>query len=635
MRCMGKRPAPRGGTWAERRFWLALAAILFVGLIARLVYLRQIAALPFFDQPVGDSAVHLARADEIAHGALLPARPFYYCSIFYPYFLALLVGVMHASLFSVCVLQVLAGIAFCGTLALVARRLHGADAGLATAALAALYGPSAFFEADILGVVWGQLAIAATLLACVAWVQARKPASMRVTGVLALGGLALGLACTERPNLLVVLPLLGIWCARKEGSIRRALRPVLALAAGAALPLAMVLAMNVAGSGAWVPLTTSAGINLSLSYHVGANGTFSEPWETDSPEFSARHTEPEEAMVEMASIQSGHTLTPQQASSYWTKRALAFIATHPGEALVITLRKALLLFNRTEVPNHLDFGFIRAQAPALWLMPFGFGLVLVLAAAGFAEGFRARGDRGGALLLLLVIGGAWLGLLPFTVADRYRATLVPALLVAAGLGAFSLARLAIAATLLPPATLSRRLAVPALALAIAVLPLFKPLRGRDWWMLAQAHEKRGESDAALAAYESAAREESADGALLNNLAMAYRARGDMDRAISTLRRAVAVSPGLAYPHKNLGMLLVARGAPDSALAQLETASRIDPTDGVSVAIIGVLLAERGDVAGARAAFARVHVLAPDNERLMGLIGPYERQIAAAPTAGKR
>jgi tetratricopeptide (TPR) repeat protein len=627
MRFMRKRPAP-GGTWAERRFPIVLAVILLVGLIARLLYLKQVAALPFFDQPVGDCAVHLARANEIAHGALLPARPFYYCSIFYPYFLAALMGVMHASLFSVCVIQVLAGIVVCGTLALVARRLYGAEAGLATAALAALYGPSAFFEADILGVAWGQLAIAAMLLACVAWMQARKPASAPATVMLALGGLALGLACTERPNLLLVLPLLGAWCARRTG------RAALALCAGAAPPLVLVLALNVAGSGAWVPLTTSAGINLSLSYHAGADGTFSEPWENAAPEFAARHTEPEEAMVAMASIQSGRTLTPQEASSYWMKRALAFIATHPGEATVITMRKALLLFNASEVPNHLDFDFIRGQAPALWLMPFGFGLILVFAAAGFAEALRGRHDRAGAVLLLLVTGGAWLGLLPFTVADRYRATLVPALLVAAGVGAVSLGRLAIAAPVIRPGTLVRRLAPAAIALLIAVLPLFRPLRGRDWWMLAQAHEKRGEADAALAAYESAAREESADGALLNNLAMAYRARGDMDHAIATLRRAVAASPGLAYPHKNLGMLLVARGAPDSALAQLQEASRIDPRDAESIGVMGALLAGRGDVAGARAAFARAHALAPDNQRLMGLIAPYERELAAKPAKRK-
>ena len=58
-----------------RREIVALAAILLAGLVLRFIYLGQVAALPFFDAPVGDSAAHLERARAIAAGALLPSRP--------------------------------------------------------------------------------------------------------------------------------------------------------------------------------------------------------------------------------------------------------------------------------------------------------------------------------------------------------------------------------------------------------------------------------------------------------------------------------------------------------------------------------------------------------------------------------
>src|SRR6185503_8493011 len=130
----------------QLQWGVALGAVLAVALVARLFYLQQFAALPIFDQPVGDSAAHLKRAAEIAQGHLLPSHPFYYCSIFYPYFLAVVLGVFHGSLLTVATLQVLAGVIVVALLAHSARMLFGIGVGLATGLLAALYGPSAFFE---------------------------------------------------------------------------------------------------------------------------------------------------------------------------------------------------------------------------------------------------------------------------------------------------------------------------------------------------------------------------------------------------------------------------------------------------------------------------------------------------------
>jgi 4-amino-4-deoxy-L-arabinose transferase-like glycosyltransferase len=608
------------------RFWpLALAAVLALAFVVRLLYLRQFAALPFFDQPVGDSATLLKRAAEIAGGAWLPARPFYTCSIFYPYFLAAALTLFHGSLYAVCAVQIGAGVALVGLLAILARRLYGSAAGLATGLLAALYGPFAFLEADVLGVVWGQLALVLALIACVAWAEARERvfAPGARTDLLALAGIAFGFAGVERPNLLVIVPLAAAWCAVRAGR-GHVMKPLAALALGTALPLTAVLALNVAGTGQWVPLTTSSGINLSLGYHAGANGTFDEPWERADPQFAARHTEPEEAMIARAAAETGRPMTAQQASAYWAGKALEFIRTHPAEAAWITARKAGLMLNGAEVPNHLDFAFIREHAPALWLMPVGFGAVLALAMIGFGDALEQR-RRAGAWLLILVTAGAFAGVLPFTVADRYRAPMVPALLVAAGLGCVALPRLARV-----PKGKRRRvlvtLGVALLAVMVSIVPLFRSMRGRDEWMFAQAYMSHGNLPAAITAYEAAVREEGGDGELLNNLAMAYKAAGDRPRAEATLWRAIAAAPGLSYPHKNLGMLMVVRGERDSALAQLEQAQARDPGDAEAVATIGALLAERGDRAGAAAAFARARGLAPGDPRLGALIEHYSAAL---------
>jgi hypothetical protein len=601
-------------------WWAALSAIVAAALAFRLIYLGQVAAMPFFDQPVGDSAAHLARAAEIVRGHWLPARPFYYCSIYYPYLLAVLLALAHGSVRAACLAacsaQVVAGVLLVGLVGLIARGLFGRRAGLAAATLAALYGPSAFFEADVLGVAWGQLALALAILACMSWARAPR------TWMLFLAGLALGATAIERPNLLSVVPLLVPWAMTQTRGRKAAAAAAAAMVGGIAVPLSVALALNVAGTGQWVPLTTSAGINLALGYHPGGDGTYDEPWERESSQFSARRTEPEEAMTEYASRQVGRALSPMEASRYWQHRALEYIRDNPGRAALVTLRKAALMLNSAEVPNHLDFAFIRGRAPALWLMPIGFGFVLVLAVVGLGRALRVPVQRAGAWLLVLVATGAMLGVLPFTVADRYRAPMVPALVIAAGGGIIAVVDAIRGGgwrgANLSPATIT----VAVVSLLVTLVPLFRPLRGRDYWMFAQAYESRGDMSQAIAAYEDAVQAGGDQGELFNNLAMAYRKVGDRERAVAALRRAIAADPRLAYPHSNLGMLLIARGDRDSALAQLELANSIEPDDSEVLGAIGALLFERGDSRAARGVFVRALALAPQDMRLRGLVAHY-------------
>lgn len=605
----------------ERRWRWWLAAILLAALALRGFYLVEFASLPFFDAPVGDSAVHLARAAEIAAGKLLPSRPFFYCSIFYPYFLAAALTVFHGSLLAVCAIQLIAGVSLVGLLAWLARWLFGTLAGLATGVLAALYGPAVFLEADVLGVVWGQLALAVALAACLYAALPAKRERRRGAWILVLAGLAFGFASVERPNLLVVTLLASAWCARRSAP-GAAMRTFACVLAGTALPLATVLALNVAGTGQWVPLTTSSGINLYLGYHPGATGTFEEPWEQEAPEFTARSGAWEETSIARASIEAGHPLTPQQASEWWQHKAFSFIAGHPLEATSITARKAALLLNGREVPNHLDFEFIRERAPALRWMPVGFGAVLALAVLGIGDAVRRERRRDAAWFLTLVTAGVVLSMLPFTVTDRYRATLVPPLIVAAGAGVAALMRLVLRREERSASGVPAVLGAALLAVLFAALPLQRPLRSRDFWMLAQAEQAHGHLPAAIVAYEQALRQGGPSAELYNNLALAYRATGRRDLAEATLRRAIACDPRLSYPHKNLGMLLIGGGSRDSALAELRVANRLAPDDAETLGAIGALLAERGDASGAARAFAEARLLAPNDRRLGELMRHY-------------
>ena len=614
-------PSKSGMSAKEDAGWRPVALAVFtLALGLRVAYLRQFADLPFFDQPVGDSAIYLSRAREIASGIWLPTQPFFFGSVLYPYFLALILGLARGSIFAVAVVQVVAGSVLATALAGVSRRVYGMAAGVATGILAALYGPLSFMEADVLGVIWGLLALIGGIYLCHVWLSGERSGASRPMLTLLAVGAAFGLSATERPNLVLLIPLVSAWCAWVARTSK--LRAGVSVLAGAAVPVSLYLILNVAGTGQWIPLTTSTGINMSIGYHAGADGTFREPWEGEAPEFAATHTEPCEASRKMASIRVGRELDAREASRYWEDQAIQFVRTHPLDALRLTLRKAALMVNDVEVPNHLDFVFIRRQAPALMLMPMSFGVVFVLGLIGLVACILERRGLAEVGLLALLSVGVLVSVLPFFVADRYRIPLVPPLLIASGPGAVTLGSILRGRS---PGGRNGFLAivsVAACAVALALLPLARPIEGRDYWMLAQAYEAKGALPEAVRAYEAAVRADSTNATVLNNLGGAYRKAQQRSLAAAAFRKAIAINPALVLPHKNLGMTLITVGDHDGALAELREAERLSSGDAQTLGAIGALLAERGDIAGSVDAFSRALRLAPSDRSLRGLLGSY-------------
>jgi 4-amino-4-deoxy-L-arabinose transferase-like glycosyltransferase len=578
-----------GGRDRARR---ALLLLILAALLARVVYLQQVSALPFFHDPVGDSAGSLARARGILAGEYLPAAPYFYGGILYPWILAGFALLFGANLYPVCLVQALLGCAlvwavyrFAVRAAPSRRRRRGRRAGLAAAGLTALYGPFAFLEADILMVSWTLLALA---LAGGTLLKARRRASrgQGVAVAASIVGLLLGLAATERPNLVALIPAAAIWMAwetwrlpsLRRGKTARLSGPA-ALFAAAACVIAPVAWTNHAVSGRWVLLTTSGGINFAIGNHEGATGTFDEPWQAEDAHAAARETDLQEASLRRARAGSGRTLDPVEASAWWWSQGWLWIASQPAAAASLTLRKAALFWNGQELPNHLHFDFMREVAPALRLMPLTFGWVAPFGLAGLlSPAARRRIDPSACRLLAVLVLLPMLTVLPFFVADRYRVVVVPALLASAG---WSIERLA-AGLRRPAGGSRRRAAIGAGALLVSGLFLSIPLvesdRARDHWMLAQAWKKQGRFEESVASYLRAVSLSPGDAVLRNNLGLSLALAGRAREAEREYRRALDLDPQLAFPAKNLGLLLLRQGRAEEARVWLEKALARDPLD---------------------------------------------------------
>ena len=596
-------------------FYLILA-----GLLARLVYLNQAAALPFFHDPVGDSARYLERAQEILQGRFIADRPFFYGGIFYPWLLALDLLLFGTNLYPICLLQAGIGCALAWVLyrftiaSLVEQEAPRAEwIGLVAATMALFYGPFAFFEADLLMISWTLLLMMAGGLLALEGIRQQRPGPCAAR--LAGAGLCLGLAATERPNLLLLIPALALWCLRFAPP-RVRVAAAGALWAGGAAVLLAVAGLNHAASGRWVMLTTSSGINFYIGNHEGATGTFDEPWSASDREFALRHYDLEEASLTMARRLSGRQLDAADASGFWFHKGLEFARAHPGQTARLAFRKLALFWSADEVPNHLDFAFMRSVAPALRLMPLGFALVAPVGLYGFAAaGARRMMGRASLVLLGLLVLGPMVTMLPFFVADRYRAPVVPPLMVMGACALTTLWRL-----LRFQLTRNRALlhvaclALAGLAMTRASAALRQTDASRDDWMMAQAFRKQGDLTSAASWYERAVEASPDDAVLRNGLGVALAQSGQLDRAEAQYRRAVELAPALTLPRRNLGLILMRHGPSASveALANLSVAEKADPGDVEVARAMAALLMSAGDRAGARERALKILESNPDD-----------------------
>lgn len=622
--CSGVASAPPLVSHAQARLWIAV--LLGFGLFMRIIAASQIASLPLLDAPTAEASVALQRAAEIARGSLAPLRPLDGGAL-YPYLIAGLLAIAGPGFTVVAIAQAIAGIAAVGLLALTARRLYGAAAGVATAALGALYGPFAFLEADTLDAAWVQLAIAAALWALMRWRDAHASRTRFAPVLPAAAGFALGLAVLQRPQLVGLIPFAIAWVALRSRSV------VVTAAALAAVLLPAAVSVLLATDAGSFPSTHGA--DSYAGNHPGARGTPAEPWVDRGAEFAARPGDARQSSRAAAEAGAQRRLSHEQASAYWGERAAAFVRERPHEAAALVARKAALAFAAAEIPSDLDYAFVRERAWALGALPVGFGVVLPFAAIGIGFAFAERRRRAEALLLASCALAVAAGMIPFFVSDRLRAPMVLPLLIAAGGGVAALIRIAANPDARREPRVLGVMVVACACTVLSVLPLTADGRARDWWLLARALEQRGDLPAVASAYEKAADADVNDrtrGFVLERLSATYERMGLPDLALTTMRNAVSTDPDRGGAHRHLGMLYASQSEPTRALAELREAVRLGAKDSELLGVIAALLAFGGKNTEARGFYARAVALAPTDTRLVQLAREYPALTGIEPVA---
>lgn len=467
-------------------------------------------------------------------------------------------------------------------------------------------------------------------------------------------GLALGGLTLTRENALVFVVVIVGWTLTKANGIRHALLVV----AGVAIVLLPVAARNSYVGGGFYVTTSQFGPNFYIGNNARADGTYAPlRYGRGAPEYERTDA------TEIAERALGRQLTPSEVSSYWSDRALTFMASHPGAWVKLLARKFALLWNATEmVDTESQETYAEWSWPLRVLGPFThFGVLVPLALVGLIVMRRQEN----AMVLVVLTGAYAASVLVFYVFARYRYPLVPLLMVFASVALVTIPEL-VRDRRIPggPATVA--------ALAVAIVFVNWPIVSGNWMRavsetnIGAALQGEHRLDEAIAHYRRALALRSDYAPAANNIGTALRASGRVDEAIAAYRRALDIQPDFpdaqynfanalldkgdadeaiarfqsaiqsmppsADVHNNLGIALAAANRPDEALREFERVLQIDPDSAVAHRNIGDLLESKGDRTGALSHLRRAIQLDPANSAAHYDLGRMLLEAGVAPEA---
>ena len=159
-----------------------------------------------------------------------------------------------------------------------------------------------------------------------------------------------GAAALARPNLLLFVAALALWPLARRRAPRLA---VAAFVLPVVLVVGAVTLRNKIVADEWVVISSQGGVNFFIGNNREAPGSFAAPRGTIGRPEALNETQTK-AQAEAA---VGRPLSPSEASRWWFKRGLRYLARNAGDAARLYGRKVSLLTNSYEVTLNADYNF--------------------------------------------------------------------------------------------------------------------------------------------------------------------------------------------------------------------------------------------------------------------------------------
>ncbi len=414
-------PAAAAAVGDGRVAWRDVVLVALVALAVRLAYfVVNMRTNPAFDYLIMDS-MHIDQwAKAIAAGTAGPEV--YFRGPLVPYLLAFVYKVSHGSIPAAILVNHLSGAVTCVLVYALAREFFSRPVAVVSGLTAALYWPLIYFEGEVL------VEPVFTMLVVLALWRLARAARVPTLARLAVAGVCLGAAALARPTILALVPALpfafGARLRRRPGdpSPRRPwVRPTVAVLVACTAILTPVLVRNAVVGGAVVPVSWSGGLN----FYIGNNDASDGRSAYIPGAHSAWMGGGDEALA-IAAEQAGRPLSPGEASRYYFRRGLSYIAHQPVAAAGLWLKKLYMFWEGPERSNEKyiyffwdRYGLGRVPMPGFWL-------ISPLALTGLVLLWRQRQRLS---LLYGFVVTYMIGVVAFFVVARFRLPAVPVLII--------------------------------------------------------------------------------------------------------------------------------------------------------------------------------------------------------------
>ncbi len=534
--------ASRGGENA--RWWAAaLGAVFVLALAVRVIVVLESRDEDYHRYLVLDAATyHRIATDAVPERAPRP----YWQPPGYPWLLRGLYSIAGSeSPLVPRIFQSFLGAFGCVILMSLTRRIGGARAGVIAGFVMALFGPLVYFDSEVL-----PASPATLLLLLVVWALTVRgePNTRWARWRPVVAGLLIGVVGVFLPMAAPAGLFLLIWLFRTEG-----VRTALVFACCAAIPILPITVRNYSTEPDLVPISYNGGINFWIGNHYDYPQTVGI-----RPGLFWGH------LIEKPRCLGGVRGAAEE-SAWYHSQARKYIVSHPLRWIGQEAWKAAATLSAIEIGRNRDIYAARSESRvmAVLLHPLGWPFVVLgpLAAVGIVALIRRRKIPWAPLL---VVCGLLVAMILFFPTARYRAPILPLLIMLAAVGVPSARRIDWGAGIL--------------VLALSLLPTGIPKVDREetLYEIAIDLDGNGQYKAAEPFYRKALETRPNHADTLLALGRNLRRQGRGEEAREQLERAAAIEPMADLAWYELGLYWMVSRENEKARTCLEKAVEINP-----------------------------------------------------------